>query len=212
MTVGMFGGTFDPVHNAHVSVVREALSQARLASLLVVPNGCPPHRGAPRAPIGDRLEMLRVAMRGEPRAEVWDAERDEGEAHYTIDTVRRLRARFPGESLVLVVGSDSAAALDEWREWRELAGMCGWLVVPRAGRDFPGEAHPVVLDELGGGLVPPGEVGGLPGRAAVLEGPVETGSASEVRARLRDGRDAGGLLPPGVLRHIRERGLYGCHA
>lgn len=208
--VGLFGGEFDPVHNNHVRVARAALAQARLARLLVVPNARPPHRARALAPVAERLEMLRIALGDEPGVEVSGAESGAEREHYTVDTVAWLRGRFPGDTVAVVVGADAVAALDGWRRWRELAATCGWLVAPRAGLDFLSAARPAVLAALGGAPVPPAEV--APGRAALLDVAPSADSSTDVRARLGAGGDAGAMLPPGVLRHIRGRGLYGCHA
>lgn len=207
MAIGLFGGAFDPVHNTHVRIAGEAVRQARLDRLLVVPNACPPHRGSSVAPIADRLSMLRIAMGDMPGVEVSAIEGDQGDPHYMIDTVRRLQVRHPDTHIVLVVGADVMAVLDEWRQWRELIGMCGWLVVPREGHVLLREARRVLLDELGR-LVVPEAAAKRAGCAALLEMGQSDDASNVARKGLRQGNACCGMIPPGVLGYIRESRLY----
>ena len=209
MTSGLFGGEFDPVHATHVRIAAEALGQAGLDRLLVVPNDSPPHRARARTPFEDRMEMLRLAMGDVPGAEVSDLERAlDDRPCYTVDTVGRVLRDTGAGHLVLVVGADAMLRLDEWRHWRELAGMCGWLVVPRKGHDFLHEAPEVVLSELGGRLVEPAEISRRPGTAAMLDLEPTADASSAVREALRIG-GAPETVPASVLAYIRERRLYG---
>jgi len=210
MALGLFGGEFDPPHRAHVRVAREALRQARLGRLLVAPNSRPPHRPRASAPFADRIEMLRIAMADVAGAEISGVERDPAAGpHRTIDTVRRLLDSGRADHVVLVVGADSAALLDEWAGWRELAGMCGWLIAPRAGTDFPACARPVVLEELRGAGASPEDAARRPGVAAMLDMEPLGPASSALRAALASGDpSADGMLPPGVAEYARGRRLY----
>ena len=208
MAVGLFGGAFDPVHATHVRIAAEALEQARLDRLFVVPNACPPHRGAPVAAVGHRLQMLRIALRGVPGAVPRNLESGEEEGpHYTIDTVEMIRHETGEDCIVLVAGADAVGRLDEWRSWRELVGMCGWLVVPRPGHCFPKDASPTVREEFADAMVAPGELSRAPGRMTLLEFESAPNASRDVRSGLRLQNGSEGV-PPEVLVYIRRNGLY----
>ncbi len=208
MAIGIFGGAFDPVHNAHVRIVEAALGQADLSRVVVVPNAFPPHRNHPSAPIGDRLEMARLAMASVPGADVSDMEADVRKGPYfTVDTVGRIADRFPGENVVVVTGADSFATLDEWRHWRELVGMCGWLVAPRTGFDFPVNVPMVVMEEFGSGPVSVSAVGRQPGTVALLGINSEDEASTDIRNAFREDGCCS-VVPENVAKYIREHELY----
>ncbi len=188
--IGIFGGTFDPVHSAHVEVaesVRRALSLDRL--LLVVANQ-PWQKEGERSltPAEDRYAMVVAAVEDRPDLEASRLEIDRGGPSYTIDTVRQLQRDHPGADLFLVVGSDVVPALPTWE-------------------DEPTLRHQVTLAVVGRPGAPP--VGPPPGWHAV---PVPVApsdlSSTELRLRLEAGDDVDGLIPDAVIRCIEQRGLY----
>jgi nicotinate-nucleotide adenylyltransferase len=188
--IGIFGGTFDPIHTAHLSVaaaVREALGLDRM--LLVVANQ-PWQKEGERAltPAEDRYAMVAAAVAGRPGLEACRIEIDRGGPSYTIDTVRELKRLEPGAELTVVVGSDVAAALTTWRDEPALRREVTLAVVGRPG------APPVP---------PP------PGWRAVSVpvAPFDV-SSTELRRRLEAGGSVDELVPEAVVRCIEERGLY----
>ena len=188
--IGIFGGTFDPIHTAHLSVaaaVREALGLDRM--LLVVANQ-PWQKEGERAltPAEDRYAMVAAAVAGRPGLEASRIEIDRGGPSYTIDTVRELKRLEPGAELTVVVGSDVAAALTTWRDEPALRREVTLAVVGRPG------APPVP---------PP------PGWRAVSVpvAPFDV-SSTELRRRLEAGGSVDELVPEAVVRCIEERGLY----
>jgi nicotinate-nucleotide adenylyltransferase len=188
--VGLFGGTFDPVHTAHLEVaeaVRTALGLDRM--LLMVANQ-PWQKGDGRTltPAEDRFAMVEAAAAGWPGLEPCRMEIDRGGPTYSIDTVRQLARDLPGAGLVLVVGSDVVAGLTTWKNEAELRDLVTLAVVGRPG------APPVP---------PP------PGWRAVTVpvGPIDV-SSTELRERLESGLPVDGLVPDAVIRCIEERGLY----
>ncbi|QIT57289.1 nicotinate-nucleotide adenylyltransferase [Aquisalimonas sp. 2447] len=207
--VGMFGGTFDPVHNAHLRVALDVVEAGDLERLHLIPCHVPPHRGDPDVTAEHRLAMLKRAAAGEPRFLVDDRELQRDGPSYTVDTLRSLHADAAGVHLVLVVGTDSFLSLPRWHQWRELVE---WAHVVVLERPFAVGNMPSTLESW------------LQGRRAenwtelreapagrVLFQPVTpmAVSATDVRARMRAGRSPRYLLPDPVWDYIREHGLYG---
>ena len=188
--IGIFGGTFDPVHTAHLEVaeaVRTALGLDRM--LLMVANQ-PWQKRDERAltPAEDRLAMVEAAAAGWPGLDPCRMEIDRGGPTYSIDTVRQLHRDLPGAELILVVGSDVVAGLTTWRDEPALRDLVTLAVVGRPGAP----------------AVPP-----PPGWRAVNVpvAPFEV-SSTELRERLEAGVPVDGLVPDAVIRCIEQRGLY----
>lgn len=209
--LGVMGGTFDPVHLAHLRLAAEAAAHLGLERVRWVPSGSPGHRAAPRTPAIHRLEMLRLAVRDDPRFAVDDAEALEGAARFTIDTLQRLRAELgPETSLVLIIGGDQLHRLDTWRAWRELFDLAHFAIGERPG-------YPVAPDRLPDAVVaewqrragPPAAARGAPaGRMIAFPMTPLAISASEIRRRVAARESVRNLLPSDVLAYIRAHGLY----
>jgi nicotinate-nucleotide adenylyltransferase len=184
----IFGGTFDPIHNAHLAMARAALEGFRGAGLwriLFVPAANPPHKnGTSMAPWDDRVRMVELACAGEPEFEVSPIERDANPS-YSILTIERLLAEGEGP-LAFLIGADAFAEIRTWYRWQDVVQLVEFIVVTRPGFDYDAPDGAVV-HKLGG-----------------LELPV---SSSEVRERIACG-EADVPLPRAVLEYIRERGLY----
>lgn len=192
--VGLFGGSFDPVHVAHVALARQALAQLALAELRWMPVGEPWQKARALAPPEHRAAMVALAMAGEPRFALERAELDRAGPTYTLDTVRALRAAEPEVDWTLVLGEDQFASLHTWHGWRELLGSVRLAVAgrPDAGR----EPHPEVARAA---------------RDAVLLPPMAV-SSSEVRRRIAEGLPIEGLVPDAVARYIARHRLYAAPA
>lgn len=182
----LFGGTFDPIHNAHLEIARAAAERFDLEKVLFIPAGNPPHKpeGA-IAPYEDRVRMVELGCAGEPRFEVSRIEAGSARS-YSILTIEKLKARGAGP-LSFLIGADAFAELRSWYRWQDMVASVEFIVVTRPGADWE---------------TPPGAiVHELPG----LRLPI---SSSEIRAQLL--RGAPGVPVPGaVLNYIREHGLYG---
>jgi nicotinate-nucleotide adenylyltransferase len=191
--LGLFGGTFDPVHYGHLRPVEAARVELGLASVLILPNPLPPHKLAePLTAYVHRKEMLRLALAEFPHLTIADYEEQAVGAAYTTDTVRRVIASLePGErELWLIIGADSLLELPHWRDTEALFRDVCVAVLPRPGVDLAG--------------VPPG----YRARVRLLQTPLIPVSATDVRRRLRQGDSVAGLLSPAVIEYIRRHGLY----
>lgn len=201
MNIGVFGGSFNPVHNAHLAVAEAVRTRLGLDRVFFVPAAIPPHkRGEKLASNRDRLRMLRLALEGREGLEVDELELRRGGISYTIETIREFRGRFPaGTELVFILGSDSLGILPEWKEVHALLAAVRLAIYPREG-------YPVSLvDELRGRLSEE-EVRIL--RAGFMDLPLVEVSATEVRERLRLGESVDHVVPRAVAEYIRAHGLY----
>jgi nicotinate-nucleotide adenylyltransferase len=194
LRLGVFGGAFDPPHDAHVALARAAVEQLGLDELRVLPTGQAWHKSRALSAAGHRLAMAREAFAAVPRAVVDDRELRRSGPTYTIDTLRELRSERPGTELLLVIGADQAEALPSWRESGEILKLATVAVAARARPD-PG--------------APPFDTTTLPGaRFAVVELPPMPVSATQVRALASAGQGIDHLVPPGVARYIALNHLY----
>ncbi len=201
MSLAVFGGTFDPPHNAHLAIAQAALDRGLAERVLFVPAAEPPHKhGVKVSPFRHRLRMLEIALEGNSSFEISSIEAERLPApSYTIDTLDELSRRRPGERLLLLIGSDSLVQLHTWMRGRELAERYGLLCYPREG-------HLPSMDELRANW-PPQLASKL--AASVMDGlPSMKISSTEIRLALANSENADRFISCGVLDYIRAEGLY----
>jgi len=187
--IGLFGGSFDPVHLGHLLVARAAREELALDRLFFVPAAQSPFKPSSEpASAALRVRMLRIAFAGKNDCEIDLREVQRGGVSFTIDTVRDYVRRFPQSELFYLIGADHVPTLPKWREAEELARLVEFIVIPR-----PGET-PAVLP--------------APWRLHVLDGWPLKLSSSEVRARVKAGRSVDHLVPFGVADVIQQTALY----
>jgi nicotinate-nucleotide adenylyltransferase len=189
------GGTFDPVHNGHLAAARELRDVADLERVWLMPNAHPPHRNPPLAGPGDRMRMVELAVDGQPGLLASRLEVERGGVSYTIDTLRELMQRFPGQRFDLLLGSDAAGQIRGWHEARAVLTEASFVIFNRPGTRMTVPE----LDELGF----PRE------RTRVVHLETPPIAAHEVRDRLRDGASIDDLLPFAVADYIQRHHLYG---
>ena len=184
----LFGGTFDPIHSAHLRIAEAALRRFQLDTILFVPAGTPPHKaGVVVTPYEDRLRMVELACKPYPMFEVSRLEASEGPS-YTIDTVRRFGLLVSQDDrLFFLIGADAFDDLESWKEWRKLVQLVEFIVVTRPGGNYQ---------------IPEGA------KVQPLEGIELPVSSSSIRARLAVEAPTP-ELPPMVRAYIEEHRLYG---
>jgi nicotinate-nucleotide adenylyltransferase len=189
-SIALYGGSFDPVHKAHLELARTALENCDLESVIFVPAAQSPLKNsAALAEDSDRVEMLRLATTGEPRFEVDTCEIERGGTSYTVDTVKAYRAAHEGCRLHWIIGADQFELLPQWRCIEEIASMITFIVLRRPG-------HSIVESA----------VKGL--RFVTIDAPLMPHSSTKIRASIAQGRSVVDLLPPAVEAFISSRGLY----
>jgi nicotinate-nucleotide adenylyltransferase len=185
--IGVFGGSFDPPHLAHLVVAEQARAQAGLDRVLWVPAQRSPLKEDPEpADAHHRLAMVALAIHGHERFGVWDGELRRPGPSYTVDTLRQLREEHPDWDLHLVIGGDSLASFEHWRDPDGIRRLARLVVYPR------GEASPA----------PTGD------RATVLDVPRLAVSSTDLRRRVAAGGSIRYFVPDAVLRYIIDHGLY----
>ncbi len=199
--VGLFGGSFDPIHAGHLGPVREARDALGLDRVVYLPTARPPHK--PKrdfAPAYARFAMVELALLDEPGLYASAHELTLGRPAYTVETVEAFGRRFPGVELYLVIGSDSFSELSTWRRWRELIERVRLAVLAR-----PGWAVDEVAPGLPAELAERARNGGVD---FVRHAPVDL-SSTRLRRLLAAGEDPpAGAVPPPVLDYIRKYSLY----
>lgn len=207
--VGIFGGTFDPVHIGHLRTCVELRQHLDLSAVHLVPCATPPHRGQPFASARQRLAMLRAAIVDEPGLQADDRELHRQGPSYTIDTLAELRAEI-GEKvpLLLCVGMDSLVHLDSWHCWQELTDIAHLVVVARPGWQRPTAGN--VARWLADKLTDAGErLQEVPcGRVLIRDMTLLPISSSALRGELQAGRSVRYLVPDAVLQYIDQHRLY----
>ncbi len=180
--IGVYGGTFDPIHRAHLILAREACEKLDLEELIFVPAAVSPHKGSPAASAEMRLSMLRAAIEGEIAFAVDDCELRRAPPSYTIDTVEEIQQRQTGSEIFYLVGEDNVAALASWHCFERLQKMVRFIVLDRTGAQ---SNHPY----------------------DVVHRKIDI-SATDIRKRIASGRSIRYLLPPRVEEIIRRNNLY----
>lgn len=209
--LGILGGTFDPVHRAHLALARVAADRLSLAQVLWIPAGQPPHRPPPKAMPADRVAMVGAAIADDPRFVLDPSEAASTAASYTVHTLERLRRQFgPVRPLVLLMGADAFLGLASWHRWREIFDLAHIAVATRPG--FSLERIEPPLAEVVENCRPASADFSVPaGSVRSFELVAGTVSATEVRDCLAAGEPDERLLellPGPVLDYIRHHHLY----
>jgi nicotinate-nucleotide adenylyltransferase len=212
--VGIFGGTFDPIHYGHLRLAEEIVEGAKLAEVRFMPSGTPPHRARPGADAADRVAMARLAVAGNDRFSVDDRETRRSGPGYTFDTLTELRGEVGQQrALVLLLGADAFLEFATWHRWRTLFDLAHVVVAYRPG--FPIDTwqsrmpEPLAHEYSARHMQQPLAVHLAPagGIAAVSMTGLDI-SATFVRNAIREGASARYLVPDPVLDYIRSHGLY----
>ena len=188
--IGLFGGSFDPVHNAHVVLAATALEQIKLDEVRWIPVGQPWQKTRALADAADREAMVRLAIAGEPRFVLDRSELRRRGASFTLDTVREFVAAEPGAQAFLILGQDQYSSLHTWRDWRELLALVTLAIANRPGAVLAVNTQIARVEH----------------QAVLL--PMMDVSSTEVRRRVAAGESIAGLVPDTVASYIEQHRLY----
>lgn len=208
--LALYGGTFDPIHQAHINTVKAMAAEAGLEQVILLPNNVPPHRPQPKANAQQRLMMAQLAVNGDPLFRVDDRELHRDALSYTVETLRQYRSEIGSRRpLAFIIGQDSLLSIDTWHEWDKILTLCHILVCKRPGYtlDFPSER---LADWFVQHLITtPDSLHKRPsGYIFLADTPLFPISATNIRERLKNGEDCRDQLAPAVQDYILEQGLY----
>ena len=196
--IGLFGGTFDPIHNGHLHIARSFADELDLESVILLPAGDPYHKAAPRTPAHHRLAMAEIAAQADSRLAVSDCDIVRQGATYTHDTVQIFHQHFPAAELWLLIGMDSLLQLHTWHRWQDLVRQCRIAAAPRPGSSLA--QAPAPLQSWLAEALPQG-------RLHILQAEPLPISSSQIRQQLA-AEHTSPDLPPAVLDYIRQHQLY----
>lgn len=197
MKIGVFGGTFNPVHNGHVRLAKLYLEKLELDKLIVIPTNIPPHKTvSDMVDCADRLTMLKLVFEDCSFVEISDIELKMSGKSYTVNTISALKEIYPNDELYLIVGGDMFLCFESWREYKKILSMCTLCSAPREVGEYTElKEYQLKLDpELK--------------NTVILNSEVLVLSSSEIREKIKDGADLNHLLPEKVLEYINQKGLY----
>jgi nicotinate-nucleotide adenylyltransferase len=206
--IGIFGGTFDPIHYGHLRTALELKTSLGLETVHFVPTATPPHRGAPTSAGALRLEMVEAAIRGEAGFVADDRELRRDGTSYTIDTLESFRAEFSSRSLCLMLGMDAFLGLPQWHRWRELTSLAHIVVAHRPGWEAPtsGTLGELLRERR---TASTSELMARPAGLVHVQPVTQLEiSSTDLRDSLRAGRDPKFLMPDAVRQIILETECY----
>jgi len=210
--LGVLGGTFDPIHFGHLRLAQELADALGLARVRFIPSGTPPHRNPPQVNGAHRLEMVRIAIAGNPLFESDDREIRRDGISYTYDTLAELREELGERPLCLLMGADAFAALTTWHRWQELFDLAHVVIAHRPGfrlqelqASLPAPLRKIYLQRLAG---TPGIPRAHAGSVLTREITALDISATRIRALLAQGSSPRYLAPEVVLEYIDHNLLY----
>jgi nicotinate-nucleotide adenylyltransferase len=206
--IGIFGGTFDPVHFGHLRAASEAQEALSLENLRLLPAGSPPHRSLTFASAQHRLAMLRLALEGHPDLTADDREVRRSGHSYMVDTLREIREQEGPVPLLLMIGQDAANKLDSWHQWQQLFDLAHIVIMrrPESKHEYSGALYQEVQPRLESD---PNTLRHEPcGSVLPLEVTQLAISSTRIRSLVTAGKTPRFLLPDRVISYIHEHGLY----
>ena len=197
MKIGVFGGTFNPIHNGHIKVLNLYHKELGLDKIIVIPTNIPPHKTAENVVDStDRISMLSLAFEECPYVEISDIELKMSGKSYTVNTITALKSIYPDDELYLIVGGDMFLCFETWKDYKHILLMCTLCSAPREIGEYN------ALKEYQKKLDPEKSC------TLLLDSEVLVLSSSEIREKIKSGIDLDSLLPQKVLEYINQKGLY----
>ena len=191
MRLGLYGGTFDPIHLGHLILAEACREACGLDRVWFVVAGAPPHKPGGRTDVAHRLEMVRLAVAGNPAFEVSEIETRRPGPHYSVETLAAVARERPGDELFFLIGADSLVDLPHWREPETILQLAGLVVANRPGFEPPPIAVPPGAKPIQNVTIPPIGI-----------------ASNEVRRRLLEGRSVRYQIPRAVEAYIAAHELY----
>lgn len=193
--IGIFGGTFNPVHNGHINLLKSIDDKLCFDEILLIPSYLPPHKEAEDLASGkDRMQMLSLATLDIGKAGVCDIELNSKGKSYTIETIKKLKQLFTNAELYLIVGADMLFTFDEWKQWREILKYA--YLVASSRNDGEYDLLVKKAEELNSEKI------------LVVDTEPFVVSSTEIREKIKTKKDVLDLLPKEVLNYINKKGLY----
>ncbi|MCP1101067.1 nicotinate-nucleotide adenylyltransferase [Aequitasia blattaphilus] len=200
MKIGIMGGTFDPIHNGHVTLAENALSHFSLDKIWFLPNGNPPHKGNENilSPLVDRITMVRLAIENKGDFSFCDYEATNDRVSYTYSTMEYLQKVYPENEFYFIIGADSLCSFESWKYPERILKICHILVAYRDEVDTKKELSYYMenLKEK------------YQGNLSYLPAPKVEISSSMIREHIQQGVDIGDMVPLNVYNYIKTKGLY----
>jgi nicotinate-nucleotide adenylyltransferase len=214
MKIGLFGGTFNPIHLAHLRIAEEIRETFALSKVIFIPAATPPHKPlADDLSFDERMKMVSMAIRGNPFFTVSDLEGQREGKSYSIDTLHALRELYPRDEFFLIMGSDSFADFRTWKEYRAIFACCNIVVITRPGTAL--SLRDALPDDAAREFCYCEATNVLSHRSGYsvysLEGSLIDISSTDIRSRIRQEKSIRYLVPETVERYIKQQRLYAYH-
>ncbi len=197
MRLGIYGGTFNPIHIGHVHLIKGFIQNLALDKVLIIPTGMPPHKEANQlATAEQRIAMCELAVQGIPQAEISRIETNRSGKSYTVQTLTLLKKQYPTAELFLLMGEDMFLTVEKWFQAKSVFSLCTIAAAPRSHAVKQILAHKIFLEQKFGAAV------------TVEQIPYQEVSSTQVRVRAAAGESLDGLVPPLVAAYIKEQQIY----
>ncbi|MCB5227173.1 nicotinate-nucleotide adenylyltransferase [Alishewanella sp. 16-MA] len=206
--LGIFGGTFDPIHRGHLACARYVVEHCALKQLALMPCHLPPHRATPGVSSEQRAAMVKLAIANEPTMRLERLELNRTSPSYTVDSLRALKQQQPDTTLAFIIGMDSLQYFTKWHQWLQILELAHLIVCRRPGYSADQGDAPMLLARYGATLSQLQQQDA--GKILLLDNPDFYESATFVRQQLASDRRVQAMLPAEVLEYIRQHALYGC--
>lgn len=204
--IGILGGTFDPVHNGHISCAQFVQQYCQLTQVRLMPCHLPAHRATPGVSSQHRAAMVQLAINDKPELALEMLELNKTTPSFTVDSLQLLHARQPQCHYHFIIGMDSLCYFRSWKDWQHILQLANLLVCQRPGYSATQGDAPALLAEYEAGSV--GQIHSRPGQILLLPNPQSDISASEIRQQLKLKQLPHESLNPAVLNYIQQQGLY----
>ncbi len=208
--LGLFGGTFDPMHNGHLAVVTGLLELLPFKAIHLMPCGIPPHKNMPIANAKQRYEMIKIAIEAYPKLVANDIEVRKQQPSYTLETLKELKKQYPNKALCLILATDAFASLNQWHQWHQLLDYCHLIIVERPQFSLPDTkwAHEFLEKTQ---TRDPQDLNRFQTGKVLFQRPTPSKmTATDIRHQLSLGqfKNISGLLNPKVISYIKKFNLY----